>query len=60
MKELHIEPVLDYIQHFQKQWKNHLQQMSATQFPKSSFTIDQMEKKVCEIITGLMAYNLFG
>jgi hypothetical protein len=21
MKELHIEPVLDYIQHYQKQWK---------------------------------------
>jgi hypothetical protein len=34
MKELHIEPVLDYIQHYQKQWKNHLQRMSTTQIPK--------------------------
>jgi hypothetical protein len=25
MKELDIEPMFDYIQHYQKQWKNHLQ-----------------------------------
>jgi hypothetical protein len=28
--------VLDYyIQHYQKQWKNHVQQMSTTQIPKA-------------------------
>jgi hypothetical protein len=27
--------VLDYIQHYQKQWKNLLQQMSTTQIPKA-------------------------
>jgi hypothetical protein len=43
MKELHIEPVLDYIQHYQKQWKNHLTQMRTPQIPKLSFTVDQTE-----------------
>jgi hypothetical protein len=35
MKELDIEPMFDYIQHYQKQWKNHLQWMSTTQILKA-------------------------
>jgi hypothetical protein len=40
MKELHIEPVLDCTQHYQKQWKNYPQ----LGFLKPSFIIDQTKK----------------
>jgi hypothetical protein len=72
MKELHIEPMLNYIQHYQMQWKKHLLQIRVQlRFLKPPFTIDQMEKSFlgcpvkrwCEnasVRLGLMSYSLFG
>jgi predicted restriction endonuclease len=49
MKELHIEPVLDYIQHYQKQWKIIFSEWVQLRFQKSSLTVDQMEKGLWDV-----------
>jgi hypothetical protein len=46
MKELHIEPMLDYIQHYQKQWKNNLQRMNTMRIPKAILHYRPNRKKV--------------
>ena len=35
LKELHVEPVIKYIQDYQNKWMNHLRRMSTDRFPKA-------------------------
>ena len=36
LKELHLEPVIKYIQEYQNKWMNHLWQMSTDRIPKAT------------------------